>query len=181
MPLYQGEVTRSRLHEELRSGDYDVVHYAGHAFFDPVQRSRSGVLCSDNQVLSGEDLAGIGNLPALMVFNACEAGRVRGVARSAAGMMEARSGSERVLRNVSLSEAFLRGGVANYIGTYWPVGDAPAEKFAVAFYGELIKGAAIGDALNQGRKAVHAIPSVDWADYMHYGDLNFRLKLENAQ
>ena len=174
--LYQKEATRARLNEEFRSGKYDVIHYAGHAFFDPMQRSRSGLLCSDKRVLSGEDLAGIGNLPALMVFNACEAGRVRGAARSAMATMEAQEGSERVLRNVSLSEAFLRGGVANYIGTYWPVGDEAAEQFATTFYGNLIKGVTIGEALNQGRQAVHKVPSIDWADYMHYGDLSFRLK-----
>ena len=170
------EATWARLEDEFRSGEYDIVHYAGHAFFDPVQRSRSGLLCSDKRVLSGEDLAGIGNLPTLVFFNACEAGRIRGGAASASSSMAPKEGGERILRNVSLSEAFLRGGVSNYIGTFWPVGDLAAEKFADKFYTQLLEGRALGEALNSGRAAVAEAGSADWADYMHYGDIRFRLK-----
>ena len=46
------------------NGTFDVVHYAGHAYFDPQNPSRSGILCAGHEVLSGADLAGIGNLPA---------------------------------------------------------------------------------------------------------------------
>jgi CHAT domain-containing protein len=76
---------------------------------------------------------------------------------------------------VGLAEAFLRGGVANYVGTYWPVGDASAKDFAETFYTDLIKGQTIGNALNTARQAI-ADTSVDWADYIHYGDFNFTLK-----
>ena len=46
--------------------------------------------------------------------------------------------SRRIERAVGLAEAFLRGGVANYVGTYWPVGDAAAEAFAQVFSTELL-------------------------------------------
>lgn len=38
---------------EFSSGKYDVLHYAGHAFFDPFQPSGSGMLCAGHRVLSG--------------------------------------------------------------------------------------------------------------------------------
>ena len=78
--------------------------------------------------------------------------------------------------HTGLAEAFLRGGVAHYVGTYWPVGDAEAVAFAEALYRRLLSGSPIGDAVLEGRRAVKALRSVDWADYIHYGDPMFRLK-----
>jgi pimeloyl-ACP methyl ester carboxylesterase len=168
----------ARKHEVLRclaSGEFDVVHYAGHAFFDPLDRSRSGILCFGNEVLSGVDLAGHGSLPSLVFFNACEAARVR---KAKAPAKDELSIAARVQRTVSFAEAFLRGGIANYLGTYWPVGDDAALAFARAFYTRLLGGGSLGDALMEGRREVHRIESVDWADYILYGDPAFLLKQE---
>jgi hypothetical protein len=160
--------TWSRLRSEIRSGEYDVLHYAGHAEFDPANRARCGIRCADNRILSGEDLASLGNLPALVFFNACESARVRNVPPPTV--------RERLRDSVAFAEAFLVAGVANFVGTYWPVGDAAAETFAKTFYGDLIAGKSIGDSLLTGRKAVRAAGSVDWADYIHYGDPDFTPK-----
>ncbi len=170
------EARKSELMACFGSGDYDVVHYAGHAFFDPHQRSRSGLLCAGKEVLSGEDLATVGNLPSLMFFNACEAARVRG------GKVAKRTDrSEIVRRGIGFAEALLRGGIANFMGTYWPVGDAAAEQFAIAFYGVLLKGASLDTALRMGREAVREGRSRDWADYVFYGNPDFLLKLPPPQ
>lgn len=170
------QARKSELMRCFGSNEYDVVHYAGHAFFDPLQRTRSGLLCAGREVLSGGDLATIGNLPALMFFNACEAARVRG--GSLESTSEKPGKSEEVRRNIGFAEALLRGGIANFIGTYWPVGDAAAEEFAGAFYSALLAGATLNDALLGGRKAVLAEPSPDWADYVFYGDPDFQLKVK---
>jgi len=78
---------------------------------------------------------------------------------------------------LAAAEAFLRGGIANYIGTYWPVGDAAAATFAMRFYERLVAGQSIGAAIQAGRGAVKASGSIDWADYVHYGTQDFALKL----
>jgi CHAT domain-containing protein len=70
----------------------------------------------------------------------------------------------------------VRGGVASYVGTYWPVGDAEAASFAATFYGELVQGRSVGSAVNAGREAVRKLKSVDWADYVHYGAYDFVIK-----
>jgi hypothetical protein len=158
--------TRERLLGEFQSGAYDVIHYAGHAGFDKAEPSKSGILCSGEKVLSGADLATIGDLPALVFFNACESGRIRKAPRPI----------NRLQESVSFAEAFLRGGIANFIGTYWPVGDDSAEAFAKTFYGGIVSGQAIGDALIAGRQVVQKSGSVDWADYIHYGDPDFHIK-----
>jgi hypothetical protein len=165
--------THARLREEFQSGRYDVIHYAGHASFDPNDRSRSGIECAD-RVLSGYDLAGVTNLPGLLVFNACEAARVR---RGKEKKQKKLAVTARIDRNVGLAEAFLRGGAAQYLGTYWPVGDSAAADFARAFYGALVQGQAIGKAVQEGRDKIRKAREIDWADYVHYGSYDFRLKI----
>jgi CHAT domain-containing protein len=170
------DATKPALLAAMRSGKYDVVHYAGHAFFDAAQPSNSGIVCANQAVISGADLAGIGNLPTLMFFNACESGMLRNASPDAIPEPDI---PERMEQATGMAEAFLRGGVANYVGTYWPVGDASASMFGVTFYSALLRGETIGDALLKGRQAVRALTSSvkrDWADYIHYGEPTFALK-----
>jgi hypothetical protein len=167
--LHGEEATRAAVRERLRSGEFDVVHYAGHAFFDPADPGRSGLLCAGREVLAGADLADLSSLPALVFFNACESGRVR---RATAATLR-----QRVRASAGVAEAFLRGGLANYLGTYWPVGDTAAVAFAETFYTRLLAGAALGEAVLAGRKSVKGVGSVDWADYVFYGCAEFALKL----
>ena len=163
--------TRGTLLEAFKSGDYDVVHYAGHAEFNEGHPELSGIRCYGSQVLSGADLAGLGNLPALVFFNACESGRVRGGAKAKRVDI-----IKRIQQNVGLAEAFMRGGVANYVGTYWPVGDASATTFAATFYPAILNGQSISRSLLDARRVVREAGSIDWADYIHYGSPHFILK-----
>lgn len=164
--LRGGEATRERLLEAFRSGQFDAIHYAGHAFFDAAAPAASGILCAGGRVLSGRDLASLDALPALACFNACESARIRRPTRLTRSLG----------RSVGLAEAFLRGGVANFIGTWWPVSDAAAARFATTLYGRLTRGASIGAALRASRGAVRALGCADWANYLHYGSLDFTLK-----
>jgi CHAT domain-containing protein len=99
-------------------------------------------------------------------FNACESGRLRTAVKPL----------RQLDRSVGFAEAFLRGGVANFIGTWWPVSDGAASTFATSIYRDLARGRSIGEALNAARRAVRALPSADWANYLHYGSFDFRLK-----
>ena len=173
------QARKNEIKQCLASGAFDVLHYAGHAFFDSADPSKSGILCSGREVLSGSDLASLGGLPSLVFFNACESGRVR---RGSIGaeINTKLPTDHRVQRGTSFAEAFLRGGIANYLGTYWPVGDAAALLFAEHFYQRLLAGENLGDALMAGRKAVEMDGSSDWADYILYGDPAFVLKIRKS-
>ncbi len=160
------DATRARLLAEFRSGDYDAIHFAGHAWFDAAAPASSGILCAGGRVLSGADLAAMDSVPALVFFNACESGRLRATVNPL----------RQLDRSVGFAEAFLRGGVANFIGTWWPVSDSAASAFAATLYRELAKGESIGSALNAARAAVRSLPSADWANYLHYGSYDFTLK-----
>jgi hypothetical protein len=159
--------TRAHILRQLAAGQYDVLHFAGHAFFDVDDPGRGGLLCAGEEVLRGADLASLVHLPALVFCNACEAARVR---RPRAG--QARRSSD---RSASIAEAFLAGGVANFIGTHWPVGDAAALEFSSRLYREWLAGTCLGDAVLSARRAVLHSGSVDWADYVHYGNREFVL------
>ena len=164
--LSRGEATRARLLEAFRSGRFDAIHYAGHAYFDAAAPASSGILCAGGRVLSGADLAALDSVPALVCFNACESGRVR----------RAPPVSRSLGRSTGFAEAFLRGGVASFIGTWWPVSDDAAALFAAGLYGRLLDGVSIGEAVQAARTAVRASRSGDWANYLHYGSHDFALK-----
>ncbi len=165
------DATRPRMLAALASGAYDVLHFAGHAYFDAADPGAGGLLCAGREVLRGSDLEVLTSLPALVFCNACEAARVRQPRRTPAtsrafGLRRSMTG---------LAEAFLAGGVANFMGTHWPVGDEAAFAYSSALYASLLQGERLGDAVLAGRKRVAAIPSVDWADYVHYGNAEFQL------
>jgi pimeloyl-ACP methyl ester carboxylesterase len=173
--LRQKDATKAAVLAALRTGEYDCVHYAGHAFFDPQGPGRSGLICAGREILMGSDLMGISNLPSLVFFNACEAGRVRGgkpVARKVA--------SSRAVESAGVAEALMRGGIANFMSTYWPVGDDAAKTFSVTFYQQVLTGVPIGAALLEGRKEVFKLGDRDWADYLLYGNFDFVLKDRKA-
>jgi hypothetical protein len=163
--LHGAQATRGALRERLRAGAHDVVHFAGHAFFDAADPGRSGILCAGREVLSGADLEDLPSLPALVFVNACESGRVR----------RPRAGRE-LRASTGVAEAFLRGGLASYLGTYWPVGDTAALAFAEVFYARVLEGRTLGEAVLAGRRGVRDLGSGDWADYMLYGGQDLRLR-----
>ena len=166
------DATRARILAALGTGAFDVLHFAGHAFFDARDPDQGGLLCDGKEVLRGADLAHLGNLPALVFCNACEAARVR--KRTRGRPSPARLfGLRRAMTGIA--EAFLAGGVANFLGTHWPVGDDAAFAFSQSLYGSLLTGDRLGDAVLAARQQLQAIQSVDWADYVHYGSPEFRL------
>jgi CHAT domain-containing protein len=170
------DATLARVTAELESGRFDVLHFAGHAFFDANRPGDSGLVLADGE-LSGAALSALRGLPALVVFNACESARLRGHGtRRGNGRGATKARGQGMQRNLGLAESLLRAGLAHYIGTHWPVVDASAATFASVFYKELLR-TSIGGALVKARRAVRARRSPDWADYVHYGDGEFRLKL----
>ena len=187
-PLRHNEASRDAVLSALRSGSYDVVHYAGHAFFDPQRPGQSGLICAHKEVLKGIDLAGLNNLPAVVFFNACEAGRVRGGKEILATRNRSRKdkrakapkpASAQIEVSAGVAEALMRGGIANYISTYWPVSDSAAETFSANFYQSILAGNSLGASLLAGRKAILSGKERDWADYILYGNFDFVLKQPN--
>jgi CHAT domain-containing protein len=165
------DASRARIVAALGSGAFDILHFAGHAFFDARRPDTSGLVCAGKEVLQAGHLGSLGTLPALVFCNACEAARVR---KPAARKSPARR-SAAVHSMTGIAEGLLASGVANFIGTHWPVGDESAYSFSNLLYESLLQGARLGDAVLAGRRGLQEVPSIDWADYVHYGSPDFRL------
>jgi hypothetical protein len=171
-PLFRENASKARLLEEIRSGKFDAVHYAGHALYNPDVPEKGGLVCYKEEVLTGSDLVDIARPPALVVFNACQAGRIRSSRRPTGSLRDLVPVRDRI----GIAEAFLVAGIANYVGTYWPVGDRDARMFARTFYRMLSTGRTIGQSLARARRTLRRKGSVDWLNYLHYGDYDFALK-----
>ena len=77
--LARGDATRANFLARLTRGDYDIVHFAGHAGFDPTEPEASALRLADGFVTADELLALDWKAPPYLVFNsACESGRAAG-------------------------------------------------------------------------------------------------------
>lgn len=177
----QGEVdvlsgkaaTKASVIQALSSSTYDILHYAGHADFDEANPTNSGLICSDGRLLAA-DIAGLTSMPQLIFLNGCESGRLRG----GPGPGAALSGQQfsALQSSVGLAEGFLTSGLMNFIGTYWPVDDLGATRFAQTFYKALLAGDSIGLAMRLARKEIGDAGLRDWANYLHFGDPMYRVR-----
>ena len=172
----------------LQSGDYDLVHYCGHAHFDVEHPDRSGWKFKDDDVLTPSKLEGVERPPRLIVANACVSSALStaGAAAPAGGSSNAAAAAviAKDARIVAgLADEFFRRGVGDFIGTAWEVPESAAPLFARHLYSALFRNwesrsnlTPMGEAVQEARKALfdrrgefgeHA--SV-WAAYQHYGD-----------
>jgi pimeloyl-ACP methyl ester carboxylesterase len=147
---------------------FDVLHYAGHCVYNEKQPELSGFLFSNGDMLTARDLDRIDRTPKFVFANACES-----------GVLPSRPDLSSPELPAAFAEAFFKKGVANFICTAWPVGDAPSRDFALKLYAELLgdnpEGIAsnIYTALREARRQI--VSTKTWAAYQHYGNPYFRL------
>ncbi len=179
--VHIGEVVNSdRVRSWLRSGDYDIVHFAGHARFDPADPEQSAWLLSDGELRASEirNTLMVCDAPPWLVYaNACESGRESGA-------------TQRYQEHVhGLATAFLVPGVTAYVAPLWPIDDRAAMLAATDFYQALVLDrATLGEALRLAKRAaLSRLPELDpdaahasipvtatvglsWASLVLYGD-----------
>ena len=146
---------------------FDLLHYAGHCFFDPEQPANSGFLFTGGDVMNAGDLDRIDRVPRFVFSNACQS-----------GVMPSRPDLGSPSFAPSFAEEFFKKGVANFVCTAWPVADSAALSFALALYENLL-GAGAGSpapmwqSMREARQAIASTPS--WAAYQHYGNPYYQL------
>lgn len=72
--LGPGQATRVAVLDQLINHRFDMMHYAGHCFFDEKNPPLSGWVFTDGKVLSANELSRIDRIPRFMFSNACESG-----------------------------------------------------------------------------------------------------------
>jgi class 3 adenylate cyclase/CHAT domain-containing protein/tetratricopeptide (TPR) repeat protein len=162
MELLSGAATPDSLSGRL--GDFDAIHYCGHAQHCPEQPDESGwILSGGNLTARGllESVGGDRPGPLLVFNNACQSG--------------ATEAWKHLLHNESfgLVNAFLLAGCTHYIGALSDLLDLGSEDFARAFYRQILASYPVGKALRQARIESRSRPgshSLTWAQYVLYGD-----------
>jgi hypothetical protein len=160
-----------RLNEVLRSGTYDVIHYAGHAAFDEDEPDLSALLLHKKEVFYAQKVRRLLEGRPLVFLNACESGRT-------ANEENAQEIDKYLQRPAAgLASSFIYGGARGCIGALWPVYDRPAAEFAIHFYNRVLEGYMIGEAMRLARLHIkEAYPNqITWASFVLYGDPTIQL------
>lgn len=165
------ELTSARLTDELSLGNYDVVHYTGHAGFDAARPHLSYLLLPSLELFRAERVPRLLEGHPVVFLNACESSRA---ARPEVG---SRTDST-VAQAQGLGAAFVYGGAQACVGSLWPVFDDTAADFATTFYDQLIaRHQRVGEALRVARQRSFEArkDAITWAAYALYGDPGYRL------
>jgi hypothetical protein len=171
-PLFKEKIPAADYFDVVRillSEYYDIVHYCGHAQFDPEVPERAGWVFKGG-VLTARELEGMERPPSLVVANACVTARFAQSTNPAASSQKKYPGLV-----ASLAEEFFHRGISDYIGTAWEVPSLPAREFATELYGSLLERKPLGEAVKLAREKLYERRITDkfgavWAAYQHYGD-----------
>lgn len=177
------QARRTNVLRELTARSYDLVHYAGHAFYNEEIPARSGWLFSNGEVISAHELQRIDRVPGFIFANACQS-----------GITPDRAGQRAADLAPSFAESFFERGVKNFVCTAWPVDDLAAQLFALTLYRNLLGLPVPGDtdadgnigtgspgparyqpmhiAMREARRQVarHISGRQTWGAYQHYGN-----------
>lgn len=139
----------------------EILHYAGHARFDPKRPDHSGLVLSDGD-LQGFEARALISCP-LIFANGCRAASQHALGETLThGAVSGLAGE------------FIAGGAIGYIAPLWPVRDNTASSMAEAFYDAMIKGATISEALLQAKQQVQ---DTDALAYVYFGGFEQRLSV----
>lgn len=159
------EASKQAFLELARTGEFDIIHFAGHGDFKGSSPKMSGIRFSDGMFTAAE-VADIGwRSPPYIVFNSsCESGRSAGGKRLISG-----KGSGN-----GMAAAFIAAGVTGYAGYFYPVTDTGAALMTKRFYRAMLELKNIGLAFMEAREtAVWELEgTLDLAGYsaIFYGD-----------
>ncbi|GAA3688435.1 hypothetical protein GCM10023081_27220 [Arthrobacter ginkgonis] len=170
--LSGSEVNARRLTDELSLGDYDLIHYAGHAGYDPQRPQFSYLLLSSGEHFRADRVQRLLEGHPVVFLNACESSKT-------APQSPGRPTGSTVAHAEGLASAFVYGGAQACVGSLWPVFDDTAADLSVEFYRQLIEEKQrVGEALLQAR--LHSCENnqkdrITWAAYALFGDPSYRL------
>ena len=166
VPIGSGQVRLQRLQEarltmlqrELRSGEYHILHFIGHAGFD--RETQRGVLILRDEAGRGRRVTGeqLGTILhdhrslRLVVLNACEGARTL-----------------RADPFAGVAQTLVQQGVPAVIAMQFEITDQAAIIFAEEFYAALADGHSVDAALADSRKAIFAAGNdIEWGTPVLY-------------
>jgi hypothetical protein len=165
------QATSGVLVDRLQSRAFDILHLACTAVYDPRDPAQSRLFLAD-EPLPARRLGDVrfAARPRLVFMNACQAGR---------------EDQERPLlsRTSGWGRLFLALGAEAIVGPLWDVRDQAAVRLSETFYGALLDGSGVAEALLRGRRALvgDQDPFLSAHAYVIYGNPTLRLAPAAAQ
>jgi RNA polymerase sigma factor (sigma-70 family) len=163
---------RRKLHEAFEQGGFDLLHLACHGTFGGSASADASAVLLEDGLFQAAELSprmegALRREAPLIFFNACHSGRL-GFSPTGLGSWGAR---------------LVQMGCGGFIGSLWPVSDTAALAFARAFYGGLIRGCAIGEAVVLARREVRVAHPGDptWLAYSCFADPMARLERNEGE
>lgn len=155
------QATAAAFSLKLVTGSYDLIHYAGHGYFETGPSHLSGLKFADGPFFAEELERGLSSR-AFVFLNTCEATETK-TQHSTAGF------HGKFIEGLATS--VLLGGAAGCLGPMCNIGDTIAKNFALAFYRYILDGESLGEAVRQARTEVQTEEFDTWAPWVLYGDL----------
>ncbi|UCE74139.1 MAG: tetratricopeptide repeat protein [Methanomassiliicoccales archaeon] len=165
--LVKTDASKENILQALSDGEYDVIHYAGHADSESAGED-AALISSSGKLYSSEIKASLNGRP-YVYLNACGSGREE--------IIETKDYSQ-ISDTEGLGSAFILGGAIGFMGAFWPVPDKSAAEFSVQFYTGLIENKKVGEACRQARMELQKIypHDITWAAFLQYGDPAQRIR-----
>jgi len=156
--------------EALMSGEYRIIHLAGHGLFDEKDPANSGMLIGDKLFLTTREISQMSKTPELVFVNCCYLGKTSGVAENLY--------RDRYKLAANIGTQLIENGVKAVIAAGWKVNDTAALAFANEFYRRMMEGKNFGDAVRDARRLVfnNYSNTNTWGAYQCYGDPFYKLK-----
>ena len=146
------EASKENVLECFKSGKYQLIHYAGHTFFNEKVPAKSGLVLKDEEILTGHELEealkianDVGSYHPLIYLNSCDASKIKAV-----------ESKEGVLKFDGVAISLIRGGALGCVGNNWEVEDEAIKELSINFYRLLLEGTPVGEALMKSRKQIYA-------------------------
>ena len=161
--LCRVQASKLEVMQALASGQYDVIHYSGHA--------RPGALMLADGELTAQEIQKALHGRPFIFLNACWSAEEETLVETSDILPYAG------LTARSLASAFILGGATGFVGTLWPVFDVSSREFAEWFYALILNGMPVGEALRRTRQRMYQTRSGDplWASFVLYGDPTLRI------
>jgi CHAT domain-containing protein len=153
----------------LMSGNYKIIHLAGHGVFDADPEKKSGMVIGYNSFLTTAEIAQMSTTPELVFVNCCFLGKTDAVAEEFF--------RSRFKLAANIGTQLIEIGVKAVIVAGWAVDDAAALGFAKKFYDCMFSGEAFGEAVRKAREAIYQPyeRKNTWGAYQCYGDPYYTL------
>ncbi len=169
--LFLGQQATAKLFaKKIRNEKFDLIHFAGHAYFEPRAPDISGLMFQDSPMPAAELGRHLSSC-AFVFLSACEAG-MASVSGSHIGML-----GDFV---AGIATSILCGGAIGCVAPMWAIDDGVAKDFSIFFYKHLISNQIVGESLRQARLDVRAAhgPEDAWKAWVLYGDPTLKIHFD---